>query len=952
MVKKRLWQYPTLLITLVYAAFGLVWILVTDWLLFAWVRDPARLVQWQMAKGWLFVLASTLIIFTLLLQARRRQRATLAALADSEARFRRAVNEAPYPMIIHAEDGEILLLNRAWTEITGYTPEEIPTVGAWVERAYGAQQAEVLDGIKQLFSLEDRITEGDYPVICKDGTQRIWEFSTTPLGPLPDGRRSIISMAADVTARIEAEAALREKKAVLDGYFTNTLDLLCIADMDGRFLHLNKAWEMTLGYPLDELEGQYYLNFVHPDDDHATRDAMAQLASAEPVLNFVNRYQHRDGSYRWIEWRTVPADNLVYGSARDVTRRVEREERLRLQDAALQAAASAIVITDRDGVIQWANPAFAQLTGYALDETLGKNPRELVKSGIHSPRFYEALWETILQGDIWRGEIVNRRKDGTLYTEEASITPVRDESGEITHFVAIKLDITDRKKAREERERLLAHVRAQTEEVLQIIQTVPEGVLLLNRDGRILIANPRAEAYLALLSGARIGGVLTHLGERELAAFQTSPPPGQWHVEEVNGRTFHILARAVEAGPANQGWVFVLRDVTEQQAVQRQLQRQERLAAIGQLAAGIAHDFNNIMAVISLYAQLLAQSIELSSTQQARLKTIEQQSNRAAQLIQQILDFSRRTVLERQPLDLHPLLKEQVKLLQRTLPEHILIQLDAMPVEYIVQADPTRIQQTIMNLAVNARDAMPEGGQLRFTLAHELFADAGRAPLPDMAAGSWIRLSVADTGCGMATHVLDHVFEPFFTTKEPGQGTGLGLAQVHGIIAQHGGYIAVKSEVGVGSTFDCYLPALVLDTGEDDTADVPAAAMPRGQGELLLIVEDEATLREAMMEILEVWGYQVLAAANGDEALTLLKEHGANVALVLSDIIMPRMGGKALLHALRDAGWEMPVILLTGHPLTADPGDWRAQNVRATLSKPVLPAKLAQTVADVLRPGA
>lgn len=489
----------------------------------------------------------------------------------------------------------------------------------------------------------------------------------------------------------------------------------------------------------------------------------------------------------------------------------------------------------------------------------------------------------------------------------------------------------------------------QAEQIAQIIRSIPDGVLLLDEQYQIVVANPIAHKYLALLAGAQVGDTLTRLGGLTLPDLLTSPPSGLWHEVQMENRVFEAIARPLVTGPTPAGWVVVLRDITEGQLVHRQLQRQERLAAIGQLAAGIAHDFNNLMGVIVLYAQLLSFSPGLSARDRERLTTINQQAERASDMIRQILDFSRRSVLERQPLDLLPLLKEQIKLLQRIVPEHIEIGWKSEADEYLVQADPTRMQQVIMNLAVNARDAMPQGGKLTFHLTRIHVNRKQDQPLPGMEPGEWIRLVVADTGAGIPADIVDHVFEPFFTTKEPGKGTGLGLAQVHGIIAQHGGQITVDSRAGEGAAFTIYLPALAIPKPLSPV-DTPVATPPQGQGEWVLVVEDSEALRASLVDYLAMWNYRTLEAANGEEALACIHEQKRAVSLVLSDVVMPRMGGVALFHALRTQGYSIPIILMTGHPL--DDEDLTAlytEGLIDQIAKPPDLTRLAQSIADALK---
>jgi two-component system, cell cycle sensor histidine kinase and response regulator CckA len=496
--------------------------------------------------------------------------------------------------------------------------------------------------------------------------------------------------------------------------------------------------------------------------------------------------------------------------------------------------------------------------------------------------------------------------------------------------------------------------RRQAEQMAQIMGNVPDGILLLDADYHLQQANPRAVVYLDRLADVGIGQRLTHLGPYELAASLTSRLPEQQRIvittdQIVNGQaaqaaTFEVLALPIESDTAVTGWIIIIRDITEELALQQQLQQQERLAAVGQLAAGMAHDFNNIMGVIILYAQFLARSAAFSEIEREQLATIETQANRASALIEQMLDFSRQAMLARQPLDLRQLLREEIKLLQRTLPEHIEIELVSEEAEYMVQADPTRLQQSFMNLALNARDAMPEGGQLRFILWQQ-HIDKGERPSPDIEPGHWICLQVSDTGQGIETTVLDHIFEPFFTTKETGTGTGLGLAQVYGIIRQHGGHVLVKSQPGQGSTFTIYLPALATTAVRQETRS-PADA-PAGSGQLLLIVEDQAALRAALVDSLQAWGYQTAEAAHGEEALAILHKRNREIALVLSDVIMPRMGGVALAQAIREQGWSIPIILLTGHP-QEEKETLEAADIWALLAKPVDSTRLAQAIAAAL----
>lgn len=387
--------------------------------------------------------------------------------------------------------------------------------------------------------------------------------------------------------------------------------------------------------------------------------------------------------------------------------------------------------------------------------------------------------------------------------------------------------------------------------------------------------------------------------------------------------------------------------LAELKETQENMVQRERLAAVGQLAAGVAHDFNNIMAVIVLYAEMALRSNELTPKLDKRLQTILREALRATELVQQILDFSRRAVLETKPMRLIPFLQEQVKLLERTLPENIRLHLNFQKGPITIQADATRIQQIVMNLVVNARDAMPGGGNLWLDvqyadIAKETICAACQRPF----SGSWVQLSVKDNGCGIEPDKIARIFEPFFTTKPGGAGSGLGLSQVAGTVDQHGGHLLVASEPNVGTTFSIFLPPIA--PSPDELVVVDTAVIPQGNQETLLIVEDDPAIREALADTIAQLNYQVITAGNGQQALALLETSHQIIDLVVSDLIMPEMGGQALFQAIQERALAVPVILVSGYPLQGDLQKLHEQGVAGWLLKPPDINKLAQMLAKTL----
>jgi CheY-like chemotaxis protein len=373
---------------------------------------------------------------------------------------------------------------------------------------------------------------------------------------------------------------------------------------------------------------------------------------------------------------------------------------------------------------------------------------------------------------------------------------------------------------------------------------------------------------------------------------------------------------------------------------------QERLATVGQLAAGIAHDFNNIMAAIIVYADLLKRDPNLHAASRDRLNIITQQVQRAASLIRQILDFSRRSVMEQSTLDLLPFIKELDKLLRRVLPENIRLELTYRPGVYLVNADPTRLQQVFMNLAVNARDASSKGGVLQFELERVQVLPDKPPPCPDIPPGDWVCISVKDSGEGIPPEAMPHIFEPFYTTKPVGQGTGLGLAQAYGIIKQHGGYIDVHSQLGQGTTFHIYL--CEQESVEQESSSLEQQDEMRGGSETLLLVEDDYSTREAMRTLLEDYNYLVLTASNGAEALRIYENKANDIALVISDLVMPEMGGVALFQTLQERWPEVKILFVTGHPMLEEERAILEQGNVHWLQKPFSVQVFNQAVRGIL----
>ncbi len=497
----------------------------------------------------------------------------------------------------------------------------------------------------------------------------------------------------------------------------------------------------------------------------------------------------------------------------------------------------------------------------------------------------------------------------------------------------------------------------QTARMERLVATIPDGVILLDSERRVTMGNARAQSYLAVLGGGGIGEVVTHLGihplEDLIAEYSSDSGAFEIVVAGTPPLTFEVTLSPVlpdlfQTQGQSGDLVMVIRDVTGERLIQQRVRDHERLAAVGQLAAGIAHDFNNILASIMINPQLI-QRMEpsLSPKSLERLDSICDQAKRGSDLIRQILDFSRASAMEVKSFDLGPLLKELTQILERTLPDAIRLDVASLPGPCVVNGDSTRIFQLLMNLAVNARDAMAgKSGVLRVEVNthpnHEFhFAGAEQHE-------RWVRIAVSDNGTGIQPQDLPHIFEPFFTTKPSGKGTGLGLAQVYGIVKQHGGQVFVESVVGQGTTFAVLLPAPARITYSKGQTGKLRVTPSQGNQQTILLVEDNALVRQAIAEILEISNFSVLTAVNGREALTLLEANSDRVELILSDLDMPEVNGLQLCRAVRANQNDVHFIILSGYISDEDKRELEALRVAACVSKPADVERLLCLIEEVL----
>jgi PAS domain S-box-containing protein len=632
---------------------------------------------------------------------------------------------------------------------------------------------------------------------------------------------------------------------------------------------------------------------------------------------------------------------------------LQDESRLR---AVVETAVDGVILIDAHGTVQMFNPACEKLFGYRADEVIGQNVKLLMPAPYREEhdKYLENFHRTGERKIIGIGrEVTGKRKDGSVFPMDLSVGEAKE--GDESIFVGIIHDLSERKRAERQIRETAARMKA-------LVETAVDGMIMIDAQGRILMFNPACEKLFGYEAGEVIGHNVSMLmpkpyrdehsdylenfhrtGEKKIIGIGREVT-GQ----RKDGTTFPMDLSVGEAKQEGESiFVGIVHDLTERKQTEAQLVQAQKMETVGQLSGGIAHDFNNLLTVVVGNAEVLGEMLKARPDMQALADAIVQAGERGAELTQRLLAFSRRQTLQPAEVDCNALVKGMERLLRRMLAETIGIKTMLEAELWTAYADPGQLENALLNLAINARDAMPDGGTLTITTANVPLDERYRDLHPEVNPGEYVMVSLTDDGAGMPKEVLDHVFEPFFTTKEVGKGTGLGLSMVYGFVKQSNGHVAIYSEPGLGTTVRIYLPAIAIAADKAPSL-VPAEPVPAGDKEVVLVAEDDPFVRSYAITCLSSLGYRVVEAIDGREALHKLNE-GTAADILFTDVVMPGgLNGWELAERARQIRPGLKVLLTSGYALETLAERGRLPRGAVILNKPYRKAELAKRLREAL----
>jgi len=865
---------------------------------------------------------------------------------QAEELFRTLFNKSPVGLFI-IQDRKFQLINPQFLKLTGYKEDEFlgkDSLAFILPEDRATVRENTIKMLKGKFTLPFELR-----VINKKGETRWIEQTITSIQY--NGRPAVLGYYVDITERKQAEEALRDSEAKYSALVENSKDGIIIIH-EGMLKFINKASADMVGYSSKEMIGSNFLDFAAPDYRELVFKRYAERVKGKDVPSIYEiELLRKDGKTVPVELNAIridfegePADLAV---VRDISERKLVEQELKKSEERyrmlFKQSPLGIMHFDQNGVIVDCNETFIEIMGSSRKKLIGFN---MLKS-LRDKKMLSAVKKALSGGTgYYEGDYLSVT-GGKLTTMRAIYNRITLEDGSFLGGVSIYEDITERKRAEEE-------LRDSEERLGTILNSLQAGIVCIHAETHTIVdANPAAIEMIGAPKEQIIGHVChkyicpAEEGKCPITDFGQEVDNSERTLLTASGKEIPILKTVTPillGGQAHLLDIFI--DITEKKGLEAQLQQAQKMEAIGTLAGGIAHDFNNILQAISGYSQILLMGKKADNPDYEKLEAIEKSTQRASDLTKQLLIFSRKVESKLRPIDLNKETEQVSKMLERTISKMINIELHLAENLNIVNADPAQIEQILMNIGVNARDAMPHGGRLIFETEnivldkHYCKIHLGSKP------GHYVKLSISDTGHGMDKETLRHIFDPFYTTKETGKGTGLGLAMVYGIVKSHNGYIMCYSEPGVGTTFKIYFPVIKRET--DIHEPIEEQFPLKGGNETILLVDDEEAIRNLGKATLAKFGYTVLMASDGETALEIYHKNQKKISLVILDIIMPGIGGKKCLEELLKINSALKVIISSGYTMDGPGKEILKTGAKGFISKPYNISHILKVVRETL----
>ncbi len=736
-----------------------------------------------------------------------------------------------------------------------------------------------------------------------------------------DGKHIFTGILRDVSERNRIEQALRHSQEKYAKMIHSSPDAVTLRSLpDRRYVEVNEGFTRLTGYTAEEVVGKTPSEVGIWTDNPSHVEVLEKLQRDDEVRDVEFEFRTKGGEHRYgtvsATRLTVGTDSYMLSISRDITERKKAEERLSQLAAIVDSSFDAIIGKTLDGTIVSWNAAAETVYGYSAAEVVGRSIDLLAPA--EQRREVDQLLDRLAHGEkIEHRETTRIRKDGQKMTVAVTLSPIRDASGKIVGASAISRDITERRRVEQDLRRSEARFAS-------LVQDAPYGIYRVTSDGQFLQVNPALVRMLGYQSEAELleRNIQTDVyakAERGTQLIDDYWPDKDFrdveaHWKRKNGERIivRLSGRPVERPGGELAYFEVFaEDITERRSLEGQLLQSQKMEAIGRLAGGVAHDFNNLLGVILGQNELLQAELGSNPSIHRRTEAIDQSARRAADLTKQLLAFSRKQFIEPRVLDTNAIVQDVEKLLKRLIGEDVELTVRLSPNTGNIKIDPSQFEQILLNLAINARDAMPNGGKLILETAFVVLDETYARQHLGAKAGEFVLLAVSDTGTGMDSQTMARIFEPFFTTKPEGRGTGLGLSTVYGVVKQNNGYVMAYSEVGHGTTFRIYFPS-VRATSEVRSQKKDQEEFAKGC-ETILLVEDEPALRELARELLVANGYKVIEAERGEQAIQLVEHSQAPINLLLTDVVMPGIGGKQLATRLLELRPGLQVLYMSGY---------------------------------------